>query len=226
MKQKIEKFLKQQHINAKNIDIYVEAFTHMSYSHESKKKSKSYERLEFLGDSILGKIVAKYIYQTYPEMTPGDMSLLKSNVVNKYFLAKIGRKLHFENYMLLGQGEDRKKISDSVYEDILESLIAAIYLDDSYEQAKLFIAKYIFKSINNINLNDLKDYKTKLQELLQAEQRKAVEYFTVPKKDSQKKLFFVSKVKLDQQILGQGEGVSKKMAEQNAAKDAYERVAT
>ncbi len=224
--EELQKLFKAMDINPKDNKRYVEALTHMSFSHESKNKAEPYERLEFLGDSILGFFVAKHIFNNYKEMEPGQMTLLKSNMVNKSSLSKIGRSLDLQNYMFLGKGENKDKLSDSVYEDIIESLIGAIYLDLGYNQTQKFIKNFVFPKIDQFDLDDLKDYKTKLQEFLQSETRKSVTYDTVSIKDKNKNLIFKAKVIFEDQVLGEGTGNSKNKAEQEAASDAYGRLVT
>ncbi len=222
----LQKLFKAMKISPKSSKRYIEALTHMSFSHESKNNVEPYERLEFLGDSILGFFVAQHIFNNYKEMEPGQMTLLKSNMVNKRSLSKIGRELNLQHYMLLGKGENKTKLSDSVYEDVIESLIGAIYLDLGYEETKKFINNFVFQEIDQFDLDDLKDYKTKLQEFLQSETRKSVTYDTISIKDKNKNIVFKAKAIFEEQILGEGTGNSKNKAEQKAASDAYGRLVT
>jgi len=220
----LENFLTKQNIKFNNIEQYNVAFTHTSFVHEQKEEVESYERLEFLGDAILGKIISGYLFNEM-DMDPGDMTLLRSNIVNKKFLSMVGRELSLNEYMRLGKGENKDTLSDSVYEDVYESLIGAIYLDAGYEQTKEFIYQTIIPKINDIDLDDLKDYKTKLQELLQAEKGKSVTYKTINQERIDNVLHFEAVAEFDDQVLGTGKGLSKKSAEKEAAKDAYKRVA-
>lgn len=222
----IKFFLEEHNIKYRAIDNYILAFTHMSFVHESKIFFvESYERLEFLGDAVLGHIVSEYIYKNFSEMSEGELTLLRSNLVNKKNLGKIGRELNFEKYIKIGQGEQKDNLSDSVYEDIFESLVGAIYLDIGYRAVKKFVLKHIKAKIDTINFNNLKDFKTKLQEVLQSAKGKSVNYKLVKQKRIDNVMHFWSNVIFDDQILGQGHGLSKKDAEQKAAKDAYNRMA-
>ena len=220
---KIKAFLKENNIKYKNLDLYKKAFTHSSYTHESKNDDASYERMEFLGDSILGKIVAEHLFLNYPEYDQGDMTLVKHHLVNKNFLAVIGKKLGFEKIIYLGEGEDRDSLSVSIYEDVFESLVAAIYLDAGPQTAINFVNKHICSKSGEVSLGDVKDPKTRLQELLQSVKRKSVTYEIVKEEKIDNVNYFDAIVIFDGNKLGQGRGLSKKEAEKNAARNAYEK---
>ncbi len=151
------------------------------------------------------------------------MSLLRSNFVNKKFLSQVSRNLNFENY--IKKGKSNLELSNSIFEDVFESFIGAIYLDVGYNSARDFIEREICPQIHSIDIENLKDYKTKLQEFLQAESGKSVDYVLKKTKrlGEKKELFFVIDAIFENNILGTGEGKSKKKAEQLAAKSAYEK---
>lgn len=223
---KISEFLHKNNVKYKNLDIYEEAFSHMSYINEIKSPDKkSYERLEFLGDSILSQIVSVYIFNNFKDLDQGEMTLLRSYVVKKEFLSKVGKEIHLDDYINIGNGERTNIITDSVIEDVFESLVAAIYLDAGYEEIHKFLNKNILVKIKNIDIDNLKDYKTKLQELLQNKSEKSIEYKIEEKTKltNNNELEFVVAVYFDDDLLGKGKGKSKKEAAQNAAKDAYKK---
>ncbi len=225
----IKSFLRKENIKYKSIEQYTIALNHMSFSHESKGNDESYERLEFLGDSILGQIVALYIFNNFKELTPGDMTILKSNVVNKSFLSAVSRKLDLQYIVKVGQGENLNQLSDSVFEDLFESLVGAIYLDAGYDETRKFVHKYICSSFNTIankpdKIESMKDFKTKLQELLQSEKRKSVSYNLLKQKRVNGVMEFEVEAVFEENILGRGRGLSKKIAEQEAAREAYLRI--
>ncbi len=223
---KIELFLLKKNIQYKNIALYRKAFTHTSYVHETNDDSiDSYERLEFLGDAILGKTIAVYLYENYSDLEPGDLSLMRSNIVCKSSLAKLGKRFELEKLAFFGRGEINKTPSDSIYEDMVESLIGAIYLDLGEEVTKKFIIKLFKPIIIAIDLNALKDFKTQLQEELQSEKRKTVKYRTIDKNNDKNEKMFFSQVLLDNLVLGEGFSTSKKKAEQKAAQNALEKKA-
>jgi len=221
----LKSFLKKNNINYKDIDYYKKAFTHSSFAHESKNNDKSYERLEFLGDSILGKIVAEHLFLKYPEYDEGDMTLIKHHLVNKTFLAVVGKKLGFEKVMFLGEGEDKDTLSDSIFEDVFESLVAAIYLDCGPKVANDFVYKHICSKSSKVSIIDIKDPKTRLQELLQSVKRKSVTYKIVKEEKINNVNYFEAIVMFDGNKLGSGRGLSKKEAEKEAAENAYKKVA-
>ncbi len=227
--EQIKLFLVKQKIPFQNLELYRYAFTHTSYVHETiKSESKiihSYERMEFLGDAVLGKIIAEFLFKEYNYLEPGDLSLMRSKIVCKESLSKIGKNLNLNKLIFFGKGEMNKIPSDSVFEDVVESFIAAIYLD----LGEAFTQKYVltlFKPyIIDIDTAELKDYKTKLQELLQSEKRKSVTYKTIRElKQKNGTIEFHVKVYFDQTVLGFGKGESKKKAQQMAARDAYEKM--
>ncbi len=222
----IKLFLAKQGINFKNLDIYIKAFTHTSYVHEANDKNiESYERLEFLGDSVLGKEIAEFLYSNFEELNPGELSLLRSKIVNKTSLSKMGKKFEFEKLIFFGKGEAGKIPSDSVYEDVFESYIGALYLDQGFEKVKEYITELFKDKITGMDLNDLKDFKTQLQEKLQAEKRETVKYKTIDKIKEDNKLFFHVQAVLDDAIvLGSGKAESKRKAEQIAARDALSKL--
>ncbi|NQX83169.1 MAG: ribonuclease III [Mycoplasmataceae bacterium] len=219
----IKKFIEKQGIKYKNIENYEISFLHPSYTHETKQNNESYERMEFLGDSILGKSVTEYLYLNFPQYDQGDMTLMKHFVVNKEFLAVIGKELKLHELIWLGAGEDKNNLSDSVFEDTFESLVGAIYLDAGNEEVEKFIYKHITSKLSSIDINSVKDPKTKLQELLQSETRQSVTYKTDGRSNEEK--IFASKAMFNDSIIGQGQGFSKKEAEKSAAQDAIERMA-
>ncbi|BDV03718.1 MAG: ribonuclease 3 [Candidatus Hepatoplasma scabrum] len=225
MKNNFETFLLKNGINFKNIKYYQIAFTHMSFSHEAKNQIESYERLEFLGDSILGYIVGEYVYKNFPDLPPGEMTLIRSTHVDKKNLSQLGKKLQFENYIQRGLGEMKNKPSDSVYEDVFESLVGAIYLDLGLKAVKSFIKKNILIYIKkNLKVKStFKDYKTRLQENLQSNGGNTAFYKVIKQWREGNKNFFMVAVFHDNNKLGEGTGNSKKEAEQKAAKNAISK---
>ncbi len=222
---KIANFLKSQNLNYKDISLYEPAFLHSSYTHETPWDDESYDRLEFLGDSILGKIVSEYLYINFPEYDQGDMTLIKHFFVNKEYLAKVGRELGLQKLMFLGQGEDPNNLSDSVFEDVFESLVGAIYLDLGHEILVKWLDKLILKKIDSIKPEETKDPKTRLQEMLHLDKRKAVFYNTNNgDRDNDGNLVFKAQAIFEDNVVGEGYGPSKKEAEKIAAKDAIERM--
>ncbi len=227
MSQDIKEFLDGQGIKYNDISKYELAFVHSSYineAHKGDEDSESNERIEFLGDSILGHIVAEFLYLNFPNYNQGDMTLIKHHFVNTEYLSKIGKEINIDKYMKLGGGTQKSGLSDSMYEDAIESLVGVIYLDAGLEETEKFIHKHITSHIMEITVDDVKDSKTKLQELMQTDSRKSVTYDTDKFFNEEDKMF-TSRALFDNNVIGKGRGHSKKEAEKEAAKNALERMA-
>ncbi len=155
--EKIKEFLISENISFRELKNYELPFLHSSYTHETPWDDESYERLEFLGDAILGKIVSEFLYKNFPDYSQGNMTLLKHYFVNKNYLSIIGKELKLEQLMWLGAGENRNNLSDSVYEDVFEALIGAIYLDAGESETKKFLKKHILDKIKDIPIDEIKN---------------------------------------------------------------------
>lgn len=216
--------LKIQFVNIKLLDT---ALTHTSYAHESKHKPKPVhnERLEFLGDSVLGMSVGSYIYEKFPEMTEGDMSKLRAKVVCETALAEYARKLDLGKYLLLGKGEDVSggRNRSSLLADAMEAIIGAYYLDQGWQKADELILSLTKKEINSSLINeDVYDYKTALQEIVQKDNTSTVSYKLITESGPAHNKFFEMAVLINDQEVAEGHGHSKKEAEQIAAKKAMQ----
>ena len=223
---KIEEFLRKQEIDFKDISHYIKALSHMSWINEHNLTIEdSYERLEFLGDAVIQRAVSRYLYD-YSHRTPGEMTLLRSKIVKKESLANIGREIGLDKIILIGKGEDRNKLSDSVIEDSMEALVGAIEEDLGPTVSEKFVNDNISWRVGRVDLDEMKDFKTRLQELLQAEKRSNVVYETITtdKTDKEGRQIFKAIVTFDGVTLGEGEGVSKKKAETAAAEQAYNKM--
>ncbi len=219
----IKEFLENQGIKYNNIEEYELAFVHSSYINENDSSAESNERIEFLGDSVLGHIVAEYLYVNFPNYDQGEMTQLKHHFVNTGYLSMIGKEIQIDKYMKLGEGTRKSGLSDSMYEDAIESLVGCIYLDAGLEETKKFIHRHITSKLNDVTVDDVKDSKTKLQELLQTESRNSVTYNT-DKFFNEKDKMFTARAIFEGDIIGVGRGNSKKEAEKEAARNALERM--
>ena len=221
----IEELFEIIHIKPKNIENYVLALTHPSYNADANTKHYDYERLEFMGDAVLGYVVADLIFKIYPEMDQGIMSKLRSYLVKSKSLAIYARKINLANYIRTGHSISPDKIneSDKILEDVFEALIAAIYLDQGMSRVYSYIKSFIYNDIKNADLDVLTDYKTKLQEEVQAEHRNSVVYKTIDEQGPAHNKTFTVSVSFDGVVIATGKGKSKKEAEEAAAKAALEK---
>ena len=201
------------------------ALTHSSYANESKKNKNHNERLEFLGDSVLSIIVSKYLYNNFTDMPEGELSKTRAALVCEKSLATFARKIDLGSYLLLGKGEDQNggRDRDSILADAFEAVIASLYLDGGIKPAEKFVLSFIKNQIKDIKTNtSFVDYKTELQEIIQQNKEEKVEYVLVDESGPAHNKFFCVEVHLNSNVIGRGEGKSKKIAEQLAAKEALE----
>lgn len=217
-------------IHPKNEELYIQALTHPSYQNEVDKNRGNYQRLEFLGDAVLELIVSNYIFFNFKDMDEGNMTLLRTNLVNEEPLFEMAQYFNLGDYIFLGHGEILSHGNDksSLVSDVFESLLAAIYLDLGYKVAEKFAVKNVKRYIKEKGINyillTLKDPKTKLQELVQAESRKGVTWESVQESGTANNPVFKSKVLVDGIVLGEGTGSSKQKAEKKAAQDALRKM--
>lgn len=196
------------------------ALTHSSFANEMGGKMPFNERLEFLGDSVLGMITAEYLYKTHPEMPEGQLTKLRASLVCEKSLHKFAQSIKLGEFMNLGKGEVNTggRQRPSILADAFESLIAAIYLDAGFEEAKKFVLGFISQAA--IEEPDISDYKSALQEIVQKNHGEILEYFMVGESGPDHNKTFLVEVRLNSNVIGSGEGHSKKQAEQMAAKQA------
>lgn len=225
MSKAITDLLNKLHIRYKELAIYEQALTHPSYNGEVNTKHQDYEKLEFIGDAVLGYVTADLVYKNRPEMSEGDLTKLRSVLVSTKPLAAYARKIDLDQYVRIGHSitANQVKESDKILENVFESLIGAIYLDAGLNSAYRFIKSVLLKDIRSYDVDNLTDYKTKLQEEIQAEHRDAVQYVTVSQSGPAHDRTFKVQVLYNDIVLGTGTGKSKKKAEEMAAKDALSK---
>lgn len=197
------------------------ALTHSSFANEHKEFNYN-ERLEFLGDSILGLVVSDYLFRARNDLPEGKLTRLRANVVCEESLSVVARKINLGDHLFLGKGEKTSGGSDrdSILADATEAVIAAIYLDGGFDQAKDFILSNLRDTIaKNIDGNIFRDYKTILQEIIQGNNGK-ISYKLVGESGPDHNKEFEMQVKCDQDTIGIGKGKNKKEAEKEAARDA------
>lgn len=222
----IAELLNEFSITTTHIELYELAFTHSSYNADSKQKHHDYERLEFMGDSVIGVVVAELAFILHPEMNQGELSKLRSTLVQTNALANYALKYNFAPYIRLGNSF-KSKIEEShpVLEDVFEAFMGAVYLDQGFKKAHKIINKVFYNDIKNFSSSQIIDFKSRLQEEMQSEFRKSVEYKLISENGPAHERVFEVSVSFDDVVLGKGKGTSKKEAEQNAAKDALSKKA-
>ncbi len=202
----------------KNKDLLKMALTHASFANEKFKDNLySYERLEFLGDSILGFVTADFLYRSFPDKLEGELTRIRADLVCEKNLSEVADSLGLGDYLLLGNGESQGggRRRSGILCDVMESLIASIYLDSGFDAAKRLITKFILPKISVTEKHH--DYKTELQELVQQKKGQILTYELLDETGPDHCKEFTVCVKLNGTEVGQGIGTSKKRAEQAAA---------
>ena len=202
------------------------AVTHSSYANEKWKNSlASNERLEFLGDSILGFVVAEYLYRTYPDHPEGDLTRMRADLVCETSLAQVAVRLELGKHLLLGHGEEQGggRTRNSITADAVESVIAAVYLDGGFAAAKKMVERLILSDVPKGRPRNF-DFKTALQELVQRKKNQVLAYVLLEESGPDHNKTFQVEVTLNGQVVGTGSGSSKKRAEQAAAEMAIEEL--
>ncbi len=204
------------------------ALTHSSYANEKKAKRLKYnERIEFLGDSVLSLIISEHLYRKYPDLPEGELTVTRSKIVCETSLSKCAADIGLGELLLLGKGEELSggRSKSSILSDAYEALIGAIYIDGGFDTAKNFILKNMDDVIKNSMQGKLfYDYKTQLQEKIQQKGEQLIVYEVIDEKGPDHNKTFITQVKINNVIFGQGSGRSKKESEQNAAKDALDKL--
>ncbi len=199
------------------------ALTHSSYANEVKHQVKYNERQEFLGDAVLSIIVSDYLFNNYT-VPEGELTKLRAAIVCERSLDVMANKIGLGQYLRLGHGEEMTggRTRPSIIADAFEALIAAIYLDSGIESARKFVLPFVTEMLEHEDSLSFKDYKTILQEIIQQNPEEKLVYKLVEERGPDHDKRFVVDVMLNSNVIGKGEGRSKKNAEQMAAKEALE----
>jgi ribonuclease-3 len=216
----------------KNTELLERALTHSSYSNESGLKNHHLlcnERLEFLGDSVLSIITSNYLYNTFSDCPEGELTRMRSEVVCERALSGYSETIGLGEFLLLGIGEEKNngRHRKSIVADAFEALLAAIYLDagdDGMETAQKFVLPFITKEIENVRQRGSfnGDPKTLLQQFVQQAEGDFLEYVVIGESGPDHMKLFKVEARLNSNVIGRGEGRSKREAEQNAAREALE----
>ena len=209
-----------------NISLLQNALTHSSYANERWHNSLlSNERLEFLGDSVLGMLVADYLYRTFPDRPEGELTRMRADMVCEHTLATAANRIGLGEHLLLGHGEEQGggRSRESILADAMESVIAASFLDGGLEAALKIVKQFILVEVPVKKLHNA-DYKTSLQELVQQKKNQVLSYAMVGQSGPDHDKKFDVEVSLNGRVVGKGSGSSKKRAEQMAARAAIENL--
>ncbi|MGA2642827.1 MAG: ribonuclease III [Spirochaetia bacterium] len=224
-KKELQLFERHARIRFRRLESLNQAFTHRSFAHEAAESGENNERLEFLGDSVLGLVVAEYVYATLPDQPEGELARIKSFVVSEASLSEIARGLRVDNFILIGKGEEYSggRSKKTILADCLEAIIGAYYLDSGFPAAERFVHNMLIPEINKVLENrHVKDYKTLLQEWVQKRLKTYPKYRVVQKTGPDHDKTFWIEVHVGERSFGAGKGKNKKEAEQEAARLAYE----
>ena len=207
----------------KNPELLLTALTHSSFANEAKEKRwQNNERLEFLGDSVLGVITTSYLYRKYPNVMEGELTKMRASLVCEGSLCECARGIGLGDYLRLGKGEEsgggRKR--DSILADAFEALIGALYLDAGEPVARKFVHRFVLERRHEDGTAG--DYKTTLQEIVQKNHGEVLSYRLLGTDGPDHEKSFLVEVLLNSNVIGHGKGHSKKEAEQMAAKEALE----
>ena len=210
----------------RNITLLQNALTHSSYANERWHNSLlSNERLEFLGDSVLGMLVAEYLYRNFPDRPEGELTRMRADMVCETTLAAAANRIGLGDHLLLGHGEEQGggRTRSSILADAMESVIAASFLDGGREAALQIVRTFIFVEVPVTKLHNA-DYKTQLQEMVQQKKNQTLSYELVGQSGPDHDKRFDVEVSLNGVVVGFGSGSSKKRAEQDAARAAIEKL--
>ncbi len=222
----VQNWLKNRGITVKKMDLIDQAFVHSSYLNEHKQAKHDNERLEFMGDAVLQLWVSNQLMRLPHPLSEGKMTTLRAQLVCEEALASYTRQLQLNQFIKLGVGEEKTggRDRDSILADMFEALLGALYLEEGMAPIDHLLGEVILPLLKNPEQHLQVDFKTKLQEYVQADLRKSVSYEVVHVSGPSNRPEFEVQVIMDGIILGSGKGNSKKKAEQNAAQNAFEKM--
>jgi ribonuclease-3 len=212
----------------KNPELLTQALTHSSHANERNTGVRDNEQLEFLGDSVLGFLVSDYLFRAHPTLNEGQLSRLKGFFVSSANLVKYAEKVHLGTYLQLGKGEEKTggRTKQALLVDALEAVLGAIYLDSGVDDARRVMLRFLEPQMEDVGESErqLVDFKTELQEQLQGSQRGRAEYILASEEGPDHQKLFTVEVMIDGECVARGAGLTKKAAEQAAARHALEHI--
>jgi len=212
----------------RDADLLTKALTHSSHAHERNAPAGDNEQLEFLGDAILGFVISDFLYRTNPNLTEGQLSKLKGFFVSSANLVKFAERLRLGDYLHLGKGEEKTggRTKQALLVDAFEAILGAMYLDGGLEPVKDLMLRFFRPQIEDIGdpAAQVQDFKTALQERLQVRGLGRAEYVVTAESGPHHQKLFTVDVMLNGQAIASGLGLTKKAAEQGAAREALEKL--
>jgi len=223
LRKKVKNWLIGLGIDPSDLKIYIESLTHRSFAREINIKSRGNEQLEFLGDSVLSFIITSYLYKNFGYFPEGRLAKIRSLLISRKNLGDIAKKIRLDRQILLSENEEssRGRGKESILADSLEAFIGALYIDKGINFAgQWFLGKFEDSIEEKTDNPKISDYKTYLQEIIQADYSKLVKYKIEKSEGPDHNKIFYSLAILDDKIIGKGSGKSKKDSEQESAKNA------
>ncbi|MEW6525427.1 MAG: ribonuclease III [Spirochaetota bacterium] len=224
---KLQQLEKRLHFTFSNKSLLKRALTHRSYVNESSIPVKDNERLEYLGDSVLGLVVNEYLFKSFENYPEGDLAKIKSAVVSEETLAKVANQMNLGDYLIMGRGEELTggRYRQSILADALEAIIGAVYLDAGLTKSKKLVLRLLKKDIQRIDkLSYLRDPKTTLQEIVQKKYKSRPLYTVIHESGPDHSKMYTIKLTINDRDITIGTGSSKQKAESDAAKKALELI--
>jgi ribonuclease-3 len=214
-------------VTFKNHDLLKQAFTHSSYVNEHQRgEFEDNERLEFLGDAVLELAVSDHLYNNHLQMAEGQLTKLRANIVCEESLYRFSKILRFDQFILLGKGEERTggRQRQALLADVFEAFLGALYLDQGFADCQAFLDEYIFPHLSADAFSYVMDYKTNLQEIVQQDKKHTLHYRIVEEKGPSHEREFIAEVIVNENFRAKGSGHSKKEAEQAAARNMIKQL--
>jgi len=221
--QALKRFSAKYSLKFSDYSLLSQALTHSSYLNEAEAITGDNQRMEYLGDSVLGLVVNDYLYKKFPHYTEGQLAKIKSHVVSEKSLAVISEKMKIGGLLLIGKGEMLSGGRDrpSIQADALEALIASVYLDQGLEKCKKFVIAFLGDAIDSIKRpDDVRDSKSRLQEIIQIQYNQLPVYRVISETGPDHERSFICGVSVNGKEIARGKGRSKKQAEKKAASEA------
>lgn len=222
-----QELMERLHLQFDDVLLLTRAMTHRSYLNEHPEALEDNERLEFLGDAILDFLVGEWLYNRFPEMEEGELTQMRSALVQTNQLAAFSKILKLENTIRLGKGETKSggKLRNTLLCDVFEAFIGALFIDKGIDMVREFIKPFLEDAINEIiELHKNEDPKSMLQEWAQANGYPTPKYTTKSVKGPDHAKVFEIEVKVNKKVMGSGIGKSKQSAEKNAAQKALDKI--